>query len=61
MSVLEGVVGQVQQRPDGVADLIESLAHGVAVDVAVVDAFRDHGELEQGERDVPAERGDVAA
>ena len=50
----------VEQRVDRIADMGEALAHGLAVHIAVVDAFEDRGELERGQPKVETERGQVA-
>src|SRR5690606_19619747 len=43
------------------ADVFEVAADGLALDVAVVDAFQDDGEFEERQAGVPVEPGDVAA
>ena len=41
--------------------VVEAGADGLALEVAVVDALEDHGELERGEAEVEAQAGQVAA
>src|SRR5919112_5963778 len=43
------------------ADLFEAVADGETLDVAVVDAFADHRELEAGERGVPGVVAEIQA
>ena len=45
---------------DCVADVVETLADRVAVEVAVVDALEDGRELERGQAEVDTEAGQVA-
>ena len=48
------------QRADQVADRLEALAHGLALNVSVVHAFENHRELERGETHVPLQIADIA-
>src|SRR6266508_1716603 len=58
--LLECAEPRVEQGVDGVANFGEAGADGLAVEVAVVDAFEDRGELVRREAEVEAEPRQVA-
>src|SRR3984957_1759753 len=53
--------GRVEQLRNAAAHLREPLPYGLALQVALVDALGDDGELLVGERDVPGQLGQVPA
>src|SRR5690606_40474036 len=61
LTIGQRVVAQPHQVRDGLAQALEVRPHGLPGDVAVVDAFQDHRDLEVPEGSVPRQAGQVDA